>query len=192
MSTQSRSQFIAGAAGLGLLLPGCIIHPPGRKRVDQKQPRPGEGVHSGKRPDWRYIIIHHTATDGGNLASIDRGHKRRGWEGIGYHFLINNGTSGTRMGEVNPTYRWKQKLTGHHCSASDMNLKGVGVCLVGNFSDYTVPTRQLESVIHVVRTLQQKLKIPKSRIIMHGKVTGAATECPGKLFPWESFIRRVI
>src|SRR5574342_132619 len=43
---------------------------------------------------WKYIVIHHSATEKGNAARFDEYHrKKRGWEyGLAYHFVIGNGT----------------------------------------------------------------------------------------------------
>src|ERR1043166_2961437 len=41
---------------------------------------------------WRWIVIHHSATSAGGMAMFDREHKAKGWDGVGYHFVIGNGT----------------------------------------------------------------------------------------------------
>jgi len=38
--------------------------------------------------DKSKAVIHHTASHDVSAAEIDRWHKARGWDGIGYHFLI--------------------------------------------------------------------------------------------------------
>jgi hypothetical protein len=50
---------------------------------------------------WRYIVIHHSATNAGTLEAFDQSHRDRGFEnGIAYHFIINNGRSeGTGDGQ---------------------------------------------------------------------------------------------
>jgi N-acetyl-anhydromuramyl-L-alanine amidase AmpD len=55
---------------------------------------------------------------------------------------------------------------------------------VGNF-DYTSPTtRQMQSLVKLVRFLQNRYRIPKSRIYGHGSTPGArVTDCPGRRFP---------
>jgi len=50
---------------------------------------------------WTHIVIHHTATDQGSAYSIDGLHHQRGWEnGMGYDFLIDNGTRGKTSGQI--------------------------------------------------------------------------------------------
>jgi len=42
-----------------------------------------------------------------------------------------------------------------------------------------------------VKELKKYYNIPNSRILGHGQVKGASTECPGKRFPWSEFRRRL-
>ena len=136
---------------------------------------------------WSAIIIHHSATDEGNAAIIDKWHRENnGWNGVGYDFVIGNGTN-SGNGEVEPTYRWRGQLTGAHCGGTPgnwANEEGIGICLVGDF-DRTVPSsRQMESLAKLVRFLQQRYHIPKSRVFGHGTTPGGhVTDCPGTRFP---------
>src|SRR4051812_3753672 len=41
---------------------------------------------------WQYIVIHHSATPSGSAAAFDRMHRAKGWDELGYHFVIGNGT----------------------------------------------------------------------------------------------------
>ncbi|MFQ5589758.1 MAG: peptidoglycan-binding protein, partial [Phycisphaerae bacterium] len=43
-------------------------------------------------PRWTTIVIHHSATETGGASLFDRFHRKRGWDGLGYHFVIGNGT----------------------------------------------------------------------------------------------------
>ncbi len=67
--------------------------------------------------DWKTIVLHHSATRGGDVATIDAEHRthrdRRGnpWLGIGYHFVVGNGQK-MGDGEVQATFRWHQQLPG--------------------------------------------------------------------------------
>jgi len=38
----------------------------------------------------RKIIVHNTDSNWGDVEAVDAWHKQRGWDGIGYHFLITN------------------------------------------------------------------------------------------------------
>lgn len=140
---------------------------------------------------WKYIIIHHSATDEGNALDFNELHKRRGWDGIGYDFVIDNGTNGKADGQIEVSPRWIKQADGAHCRAMDMNSKGIGICLVGNFSKEKVSGNQMASLVYLVNILRKYYNIPQSRIMGHGQVPGARTECPGKYFPWQEFHARL-
>ena len=135
---------------------------------------------------WTAIVIHHSGTKQGNAAIFDKWHKEGNhWEGVGYNFVIGNGTN-SGNGQVEVTFRWRQQRVGAHCKTPDnwANEKAVGICLVGNFNQ-TLPTaRQMRSLVKLVRFLQNRYGIPKTRIYGHNTTPGArATDCPGKKFP---------
>ncbi|MBP9733635.1 MAG: N-acetylmuramoyl-L-alanine amidase [Candidatus Omnitrophica bacterium] len=141
---------------------------------------------------WRYIVVHHTATRDGNAETINALHLRRGWkEGMGYHFLIDNGTDGRADGEIEAGRRWLRQMDGAHANKSNMNHIGIGISLVGNFSETQISEAQLSSLVQLVKTLQKRYGIPMSNIIGHRNVPGAATECPGNNFPWTRFRQMV-
>ena len=136
---------------------------------------------------WTAIIIHHSGTPKGDAASFDQWHREgRHWEGVGYDFVIGNG-NGSSDGEIETTFRWWQQKTGAHCGGTPDNWAneyGVGICLVGNF-DHTRPTSsQMQSLVRLIRFLQNRYGIPKSRIYGHNSTPGAPgkTDCPGKNF----------
>ena len=143
---------------------------------------------SGVERNWKAIVIHHSATSTGDVASIDDYHRRNnGWDGIGYDFLIGNG-SGCGNGEVDSTFRWTQQRTGAHCktdSSNWANEKAIGICLVGNFNQSRPSGSQMTSLVKLVRFLSQRYDIPMSRIYGHSTTPGHSTktDCPGKNFP---------
>lgn len=140
---------------------------------------------------WKYIIVHHSATDKGNSMQFNKSHLQRGWEGVGYHFIIDNGTYGKDDGQIETGPRWIKQKKGAHCKASDMNEKAIGICLVGNFSKGKPTRKQMDSLVYLVNKLRKYYNIPKRRILEHGQVKGAKTECPGTKFPWKQFKSRI-
>ncbi|HOW42284.1 MAG TPA: N-acetylmuramoyl-L-alanine amidase [Candidatus Omnitrophota bacterium] len=140
---------------------------------------------------WKYIIIHHSATDEGNSYAFDNSHRSKGWNSVGYHFVIDNGTQSKQDGQIEAGPRWIKQQDGSHCRAGNMNTKAIGICLVGNFNKSHVSSKQMDSLIYVVNRLRHYYKIPADRIMGHGQVAGATTACPGKLFPWSEFKSRV-
>jgi hypothetical protein len=134
-------------------------------------------------------VIHHSDTDSGNAAIFDNEHKNRGWEGVGYDFVIGNG-NGSGDGQVEVTFRWRQQKTGAHCKTPNnwANEEAVGICLVGNLEQRRPTRRQMQAVEELVEFLQRRYRIPKTRIYGHGSTPGARpTECPGRNFPMARF-----
>ena len=135
---------------------------------------------------WEAIIVHHSATSNGNVAIFDKQHREEHhWDGVAYDFVIGNGTD-SGDGQIEVTFRWRGQIAGAHCKTPNNwgNEKGIGICLVGNF-DNTVPTkRQMQSLVKLVRFLQNRYRISKSLVYGHGSTPGArVTDCPGIRFP---------
>jgi len=141
---------------------------------------------------WKYIIIHHSATEEGSSLQFHKSHLSKGWNrGVGYHFVIDNGQSGKQDGEIETTPRWLKQQDGAHCKAAGMNTKGIGICLVGNFNNERVSRAQFKALIHLVNQLRYYYRIPVKNILGHGQVKGSRTDCPGKNFPWTKFKRNL-
>ena len=138
---------------------------------------------------WTAIVIHHSGTKNGSAAIFDKWHRRGNyWEGVGYDFVIGNG-SNSADGQVEVTFRWRNQTTGAHCGGTEdnwANKEAVGICLVGNFNETFPSTVQMRSLVKLVRFLQKRYGIPKSRIYSHNTTPGArATDCPGRNFSLE-------
>ena len=135
---------------------------------------------------WTAIVIHHSGTTNGNTVIFDKWHRQgKHWEGVGYNFVIGNGTD-SADGQVEVTFRWREQLTGAHCKTPSnwANENAVGICLVGNFNDTMPTSQQMQSLLKLIRFLQNRYNIPTSRIYGHRDTPGArATDCPGKKFP---------
>ncbi len=137
---------------------------------------------------WTAIVIHHSGTGNGNAAIFDKWHREgRHWEGVGYDFVIGNGTNSSN-GQVEVTFRWRQQRTGAHCGGTPgnwANKKAIGICLVGDFNRTAPNWRQMQSLVKLIRFLQKRYNITKSRIYSHGSTPGytGKTKCPGKKFP---------
>jgi hypothetical protein len=59
---------------------------------------------------WRYIIIHHTASDTGNMEYYRTLHMReRNWPDIAYHFVVDNGSYNTSVGQIEESDLWKTR-----------------------------------------------------------------------------------
>lgn len=138
---------------------------------------------------WNAIVIHHSGSRRDTTASIDRWHRKRGWDGIGYHFVIGNGRE-MAAGQIDPTFRWWQQREGAHAGSSPLskplNEAGIGICLIGNFNEDQPEDYQLRRLVELCATLIQHLPgLTPASIIGHRDVPGKETDCPGKLFDVE-------
>ena len=142
---------------------------------------------------WRYIVIHHSAGDYGNIEFIQKVHRQRQKsdpiDAIPYHFLIGNG-NGMGMGEVASDWRWQYQLWGAHVSANnlDRDFRGIGICLIGNLEKDQIPQRQYDALVELTRGLMSEYDIPIENISGHGYTKGESTKCPGKNFPMTRFL----
>lgn len=152
---------------------------------------------------WKYIIIHHSATDSGSTKAFHRYHSDQGYGGLCYHFVIGNG-KGAPDGSVEEGFRWKDQMAGTHLDINSWyhNIFGIGICLVGNFEKNEPSEKQIKSLKELVKRLCKKYNIPKNNVLKHNQVPigqmnwnakgikinyekgkKAKTNCPGKKFP---------
>ena len=141
--------------------------------------------------EWECVVIHHSGSDIGGAARFNAWHRARGWDELGYHFVIGNG-SDTPDGRVEVGPRWKEQKHGAHCRTADeyYNEHGIGICLVGNFDHYPPSPAQHKSLVRLVSFLCREYHIPPSHIYTHGGVTGK-TDCPGELFDVKRLRREI-
>lgn len=119
------------------------------------------------------IIIHCTATPEGRavtLADVDAWHKQRGYNGIGYHFLIG------LNGEI-WAGRSIEKAGAHTLG---QNANSIGVCYVGGLAaDGKTPkdtrTPAQKSALH---NLIESLKKQYKNAAIHGHNEFANKACP--------------
>jgi hypothetical protein len=128
---------------------------------------------------WKWIVIHHSATPSGSAVVFDRMHRQKGWDELGYHFVIGNGTD-SRDGQVEVGPRWPKQKWGAHAKTPDnrFNDYGIGICLVGNFDIERPTQRQLKSLARLTAYLMQTYKIPASNVLGHRDCK--PTDCPGR------------
>jgi N-acetyl-anhydromuramyl-L-alanine amidase AmpD len=133
---------------------------------------------------WRYIVVHHSASPTGSAAEFDVEHRDRGWDGLGYHFVIDNGHGGPD-GRVEVGERWRVQKWGAHTGktpGNEYNYHGIGICLVGDFTHHMPTANQLASLRRLVSYLMAKYEIPAQNVVGHCDGPGTSTECPGRMF----------
>lgn len=131
--------------------------------------------------EWRYLVIHHSATPGGSAQSFDQNHRERGWRCLGYHFVIGNG-NGQADGVIVAGPRWYSQEAGAHANSNEYNLHGIGVCLVGNMDELPPTPAQWAATRALVAQLRRTYGISSENVVGHNQIRGGgATACPGKL-----------
>jgi N-acetyl-anhydromuramyl-L-alanine amidase AmpD len=143
-------------------------------------------------PRWTHVVVHHSATAAGGARRFDSYHRHgNGWDELGYHFVIGNGTD-TPDGYVEVGSRWHKQKHGAHCKTPDnyFNDHGVGICLVGDFTRSRPTPRQMESLARLVKFLGDQCGIPPGRVTTHHAVKHS-TQCPGRFFEMQALQRRM-
>ena len=148
----------------------AVAKPLHEKGWDAPNPRP-----------WKFIVLHHSAKDRGNADEIGRAHQRRGFDELGYHFVITNGNGGD-SGKVEIGSRWRSQKHGAHTGGTEdneYNEVGIGICMVGDFTNSLPSQAQLDSLGKLLKFLVWKYKIKVKNIIGHRDAPSACTDCPG-------------
>jgi len=141
---------------------------------------------------WDSIVIHHSASANATPQGMRDYHMNvRGWDELGYHFVVGNGVN-YGDGQVFIGQRWKSQMHGAHCKTpgNHYNDHGIGICLIGDFQTGRPTPKQLDSVARLVRFLMNECGIPQSQILTHGGITGK-TACPGRNFSLSAVIQRI-
>jgi hypothetical protein len=167
-------------------------------RVEPARPQVASGAEPGWLPRsgisnrWQCIVIHHSANDRSTPQSMTDWHVRgRGWDALGYHFVIGNGV-GYGDGRVFVGDRWPRQMHGAHCKTpgNHYNEHGIGICLIGDLDDHPPSPRQMQALARLLSFLCQKTGIPPGKIYTHGGVT-RKTACPGRRFNLQQVIRQM-
>lgn len=131
-----------------------------------------------KDNDLKYLVMHHSGgTDANPLADtsnhtaqiIEEYHLSRGWEGVGYHYIIH------KDGSI-----WSGRPEHYHSAAVlNYNSSTLNICLVGNF-DLTLPTKEQEEAFKwLYRDIITRHKqLTPDKVIGH-RILQVKT-CPGK------------
>lgn len=124
-----------------------------------------------------YIIIHHTQRNNDWPAFVKFRHLYlRGWEDIGYHWLIGNTRPFTIDGKV---YAGRsEQFQGAH--ALGYNDNSLGVCLVGDFDKIVPSKKQLDALFRLVLFKMSQYNIPVENILGHRELSGVTKTCPGE------------
>ena len=129
------------------------------------------------RSNWPlWIVVHTAAADrkGVTLEEIDRWHKENGWNGVGYHVVIED-DGALRSGRA----YWER---GAHVRG--LNSKSIGICVTGHGDLYDFNDAQYEALIPLICKLARRFNVSADHVIGHreaGTLAGAPN--PGKSCP---------
>lgn len=135
-----------------------------------------------QRKETNRIFVHHTAGADNSAAEIHQMHIHRGWAGIGYHYIIRaNGN----LEQGRP-----ESARGAHAGPT-ANNDSIGIGLTGNFNiQNRQPTiAQMNTLVRIIRDIKQRLG---QHITVHKHSEVMATACPGRFFPWDELLKRLL
>jgi len=126
----------------------------------------------------KYLVIHHTVTNPTNNPKSDvdyiaQLHKNRGWNGVGYHLIIDATGMVWYVGD----------LSTQRANVADMNDKVIGIAMIGDFTKGNPTDEQILSAHDLCKWFIEDFKaVPnfeKGWEIVVGHKLLQATQCPG-------------
>jgi len=115
----------------------------------------------------KYIVIHHSAIDGFNAFDYAKWHLKRGWAGIGYHYVI----------EKDGTIQQTNELTTISYHVKGYNTKSIGISMSGNFQKHKPTNAQVKSLVALIKKIKKEVN-PKLLVKGHRELNKSL--CPGK------------
>ena len=147
---------------------------------------PDNPFRNGKR-DVDIIVLHCSDSSFGDRDLIDKWHKERGFDCVGYHYVICNGY---RSSDSNLDIALDGKIqSGRDLNSVGAHVKGfnqrsIGICLIGK-TRFTA--RQFLALARLLRSLNRFA--PHARIVGHNDLN-PRKECP--CFDVSHFINHVL
>lgn len=126
----------------------------------------------------KQIILHCSATpdypisaenfDIFTASDIDRWHRERGWDEIGYHWVV------TRAGKIEPGRA--EMFQGAHCIGQ--NSDSIGICYIGS---KILTCFQIAALYCLISDVMRRYKLDLKDVFPHSKYK--KTACPGISIP---------
>lgn len=187
-------------SGLLLILePGPVAPPAGPQLMNTSEIPSGSSQifdTSTTLAPWQAIVIHDSASKSGSAETINRIHERANRGGLGYHFVINNGTR-QPDGMIEVGFRWQRQFVGAYLDSSIdesgaanwFNRNAIGVCMIGNAEEGAFTDDQMRELAWLVRSLQERFNIPADRVFV---AVGSSAEPNAPHFPYASFQQQLL
>ncbi|MCC2616879.1 N-acetylmuramoyl-L-alanine amidase [Aestuariibacter halophilus] len=149
-----------------------------------------------------YIVIHTAAFNGKDCDKdmIDSWHRAKGWNGIGYHYVILNDKHSHKSDGMVEKGR-PDHVQGAH--ALGLNSRSLGICCVGHGDENDFTEAQYDSLIALLDQLMETHSIPVSRVIGHRELNllvdrgvlsdryRTAKSCPGNQVDMQALRKRL-
>ena len=135
-----------------------------------------------------YLTIHHTGRNNDFPFFIQLRHRYlRGWEDIGYHYIIGNTRPFTEDGKL---YTGRSEdFEGAHTIGYNQN--SLGICLIGNFDKVVPSERQFETLFSLLKVKARQYNVPVENVRGHREFPGVQKSCPGRLVDMD-YVRAVL
>ena len=95
------------------------------------------------RAETNRVIFHHSLSDFGDVDIIGKWHNERGFEGIGYHFVV----------PVEGRFQHGRNIRMIGAHALGKNKDSIGVCIVGDFNLYEPNSHQINECARLYHDL---------------------------------------
>lgn len=137
------------------------------------------------------IVIHHSDSNWGTTFDIDQWHKQRGWNGIGYHFVILNGfltyedfINNRKFNMLDGQIQTGRPLDGDKqledneigAHVYGFNSHSIGICLIHKDKPYNMSI--LLSLVSLLQELIKKYNIHIENIFGHYELDSKKPLCP--------------
>ena len=158
-------------SSVGVEIPGKLDE----QRCGRLQSSPPDSVYQ-TIGEIRDLVIHHSATPTGSARLFRLLHRGVfGWDDIGYHYVIGNGTSTADglLEEGRPEW-----AVGAHSRGNNGN--SLGICLVGDFTETEPTERQMKALGELLRDMLGRYDLNRGAIRLHREMPGNSTRCPGE------------
>jgi len=128
------------------------------------------------------IFIHHSASSWGSSWEIDNWHREKGWDCIGYHFVIVNGAyrpadKSTKLSKfLSGQIECGRPLSRTPSQAKGYNTGSIAICLIHKDGEYD--DRQLRSLKALVLKLMDEFNLDEQAVFGHYEVDTKKKLCP--------------
>jgi N-acetylmuramoyl-L-alanine amidase len=165
---------LCAIACIATVLGACAPARVGSPLADAWSVSPNAGE---RRPD--FIILHHTGSRSAESARLTLTSAQAG---VSAHYLVD------RDGRI--TQLVDERLRAWHAgdsrwgSDSDLNSSSIGIELV-NDGDEPFPQAQIDRLIHLLRDLRERYRLPARNILGHADIAPRRKVDPSRHFPWD-------